>query len=152
MLCILADILTPWNLLMVAHLLEFATNHYLITGAFVILLGLLIAYEMSKGGASLSTRELTALVNSDQGVVIDVRSKKDYTAGHIVGSLNFPQDKVLTRTAELEKYKDKTLIIVDAMGQHAGTTARELLKSGFKAAKLSGGISSWRGDNLPLVK
>lgn len=61
---------------MVAHLLEFATNHYLITGAFVILLGLLIAYEMSKGGASLSTRELTALVNSDQGVVIDVRSKR----------------------------------------------------------------------------
>ncbi|MBD1106632.1 rhodanese-like domain-containing protein [Pseudomonas amygdali pv. morsprunorum] len=134
---------------MVAHLLEFATNHYLITGAFVILLGLLIAYELSKGGASLSTRELTALVNSDQGVVIDVRSKKDFTAGHIVGSLNFPQDKVLTRTAELQKYKDKTLIIVDAMGQHAGTTARELLKSGFKAAKLSGGISSWRGDNLP---
>lgn len=152
MLCILADILMPWNLLMVAHLLEFATNHYLITGAFVILLGLLIAYELSKGGASLSTRELTALVNSDQGVVIDVRSKKDFTAGHIVGSLNFPQDKVLTRTAELQKYKDKTLIIVDAMGQHAGTTARELLKSGFKAAKLSGGISSWRGDNLPLVK
>ncbi|KAA8693042.1 rhodanese-like domain-containing protein [Pseudomonas syringae pv. tagetis] len=137
---------------MVAHLLEFATNHYLITGAFVVLLGLLIAYELSKGGASLSTRELTALVNSDQGVVIDVRSKKDFTAGHIVGSLNFPQDKVLTRTAELQKYKDKTLIIVDAMGQHAGTTARELLKSGFKAAKLSGGISSWRGDNLPLVK
>ncbi|MCJ2370532.1 rhodanese-like domain-containing protein [Pseudomonas sp. RGM 3321] len=137
---------------MVAHLLEFATNHYLITGAFVILLGLLIAYELSKGGASLSTRELTALVNSDQGVVIDVRSKKDFTAGHIVGSLNFPQDKVLTRTTELQKYKDKTLIIVDAMGQHAGTTARELLKSGFKAAKLSGGISSWRGDNLPLVK
>lgn len=93
---------------MVAHLLEFATNHYLITGAFVILLGLLIAYELSKGGASLSTRELTALVNSDQGVVIDVRSKKDFTAGHIVGSLNFPQDKVLTRTAELQKYKDKT--------------------------------------------
>ncbi|MCD5996737.1 rhodanese-like domain-containing protein [Pseudomonas sp. CDFA 602] len=137
---------------MVAHLLEFATNHYLITGAFVILLGLLIAYELSKGGASLSTRELTALVNNDQGVVIDVRSKKDFAAGHIVGSLNFPQDKVLTRTAELQKYKDKTLIIVDAMGQHAGSTARELLKTGFKAAKLSGGISSWRGDNLPLVK
>ena len=137
---------------MVAHLLEFATTHYLITGAFVILLGLLIAYELSKGGASLSTRELTALVNSDQGVVIDVRSKKDFTAGHIVGSLNFPQDKVLTRTAELQKYKDKTLIIVDAMGQHAGSTARELLKTGFKAAKGSGGISSWRGDNRPLVK
>jgi len=26
------------------------------------------------------------------------------------------------------------------------------MKSGFTAAKLSGGISSWKGDNLPLVK
>lgn len=137
---------------MVAHLIEFATNHYLLTGAFVVLLALLIAYELSKGGRSLSTRELTSLVNSDQGVVIDVRNAKDFTAGHIVGALNFPQDKVIARIAELEKHKAKTLIIVDAMGQHAGATARELLKSGFTAAKLSGGISSWRADNLPLVK
>ena len=138
--------------MMVDHLIAFATNHYLISGAFVILLALLIATELNKGGKSLSTGELTALVNRDEAVVIDVRPKKDYATGHIVGSLNFPQDKVLTRTAELQKYKDKTLIIVDAMGQHAGSTARELLKTGFKAAKLSGGISSWRGDNLPLVK
>jgi len=27
-----------------------------------------------------------------------------------------------------------------------------MLKTGFTAAKLSGGISSWRADNLPLVK
>ncbi len=138
--------------MMVAHLIEFATNHYLLTGAFVILLGLLIATELSKGGRSLSTGELTALVNRDEAIVIDVRAKKEFTSGHIVGSVNFPQDKILTRTAELEKFKPKTLIIVDAAGQHAGHTARELLKSGFNAAKLSGGISSWRGDNLPLVK
>jgi rhodanese-related sulfurtransferase len=138
--------------MMVEHLIAFATNHYLISGAFVILLALLIATELSKGGKSLSTGELTALVNRDEAVVIDVRAKKEYATGHIVGSLNFPQDKVMTRTAELEKYNAKTLIIVDAAGQHAGHVARELLKAGFKAAKLSGGVSSWRGDNLPLVK
>ncbi|WP_268799113.1 rhodanese-like domain-containing protein [Pseudomonas huanghezhanensis] len=137
---------------MVAHLIQFATQHYLLVGAFVILLALLIAYEMSKGGRSLSTGELTALVNRDEGVVIDVRTKKDFTAGHIVGALSFPQDKVISRVSELEKYKEKTLIIVDAAGQHAGTIARELLTAGFKAAKLSGGVSSWRADNLPLVK
>jgi rhodanese-related sulfurtransferase len=137
---------------MLQHLIAFATNHYLITGAFVILLGMLIAYELSKGGRSLSTGELTNLVNKDQAVVIDIRSNKDYAAGHIVGALNFPQDKVLTRTAELEKHKAKTLIIVDAVGQHSGSVARELLKSGFNAAKLSGGVSTWRADNLPLVK
>ncbi|WP_163014558.1 rhodanese-like domain-containing protein, partial [Pseudomonas viridiflava] len=69
-----------------------------------------------------------------------------------VGAINYPKEKIQTRTADLQKYKDKTLILADAHGQHAGNTAGELIKAGFKAAKLSGGISSWRGDNLPLVK
>ncbi|MGC5700033.1 rhodanese-like domain-containing protein [Pseudomonas sp. NFXW11] len=137
---------------MVAHLIQFATEHYLLVGAFVILLALLIAHELSRGGRSLSTGELTALVNSEQGVVIDIRPSKEYAAGHIVGALNIPQDKLAARVGELEKHKAKTIILVDAQGQHAGSHARELMKSGFTAAKLSGGVSSWKADNLPLVK
>ncbi|WP_407313264.1 rhodanese-like domain-containing protein [Pseudomonas sp. nanlin1] len=137
---------------MVAHLIEFATTHYLLVTAFVVLLVMLIALEMSRGGRSVSSRELTALVNSDQGVVIDIRNKKDFATGHIVGSLNIPQDKFETRKVELEKHKAKTLIIVDAIGQHSGTVCRDLMKEGYTAAKLSGGVSSWKSDNLPLVK
>ena len=55
---------------MVDHLIAFATAHYLLAGAFVILLALLIAHEMSRGGRSLSTSELTALVNKDEAVVV----------------------------------------------------------------------------------
>ncbi|SDV07150.1 rhodanese-like domain-containing protein [Pseudomonas mucidolens] len=137
---------------MVDHLIAFATSHYLLVGAFVVLLALLIAHEMSRGGRSLSTGELTALVNKDQAVIVDIRPAKDFAAGHIVGALNIPQDKLIARIAELEKHKAKTIILVDAQGQHAGGHAREMMKSGFTAAKLSGGISSWRADNLPLVK
>lgn len=137
---------------MLAHLIEFVTNHYVLSGLFVVLLALLIVTEMNKGGKSLSTRELTALVNSEEGVVIDVRPSKDFATGHIVNALNIPYDKVAERMSELEKHKAKTVIVVDTMGQHAGTVCRELKKAGFNAAKLSGGIGSWRGDNLPLVK
>lgn len=137
---------------MVAHLIEFATNHYLLVTAFVVLLVMLIMLEMSKGAKSLSPRELTALVNTDQGVVVDIRNKKDYAAGHIVGALSIPQDKLASRVGELEKYKGKTLIVVDAIGQHAGTACAELVKAGHTAAKLAGGVSSWRADNLPVVK
>ena len=137
---------------MVAHLIEFATNHYILVGIFVVLLALLLAHTMQGGGKSLSTGELTALVNKDAGVVVDIRTAKDFAAGHIVGAVNIPQDKLAARVAELEKHKAKTIIVVDAMGQHAGTACRELQKAGFTAAKLSGGISSWRGDNLPVVK
>ncbi|WP_374417101.1 rhodanese-like domain-containing protein [Stutzerimonas kunmingensis] len=137
---------------MLANLIEFVSNHYVLSSLFVVLLILLLITETRKGGKSLSNRELTALVNSGEGVVLDVRVKKEFDAGHIVDALNIPYEKLVSRTGELEKHKAKTIIVVDAMGQHAGTACRELQKAGFTAAKLSGGISSWRGDNLPVVK
>lgn len=137
---------------MLANLIEFATTHYVLSGLFVVLLALLIFTELRKGGQSLSSRELTALINSEQGLVLDVRGQKDFSSGHIVGALHIPYEKVAGRIAELEKHKAKTLVVVDAMGQHAGAVSRDLKKAGFNAAKLSGGIASWRGDNLPLVK
>lgn len=137
---------------MFANLIEFVTHHYVLAGTFVVLLVLLIVTELRKGGQSLSSRELTALVNSDKGVVLDVRSQKDFSAGHIVDSLHIPYEKMAARIAELEKHKAKTIVVVDAMGQHAGSIARELKKAGYTSAKLAGGIATWRGDNLPLVK
>lgn len=137
---------------MLAHLIEFATNHYVLTGIFVVLLVLLLVTELQKGGKSLSTRELVALVNRDEAVVLDVRNSKDFATGHIVDALNIPYEKLAGRMAELEKHKAKTIIVVDAMGQHAGSVASTLLKAGFTAAKLGGGIATWRGDNLPVVK
>ena len=137
---------------MVAHLIQFATDHYILVAIFVVLLVLLLLNEIRRGGQSLSNGQLTALVNAEKGLVIDIRPAKEYSTGHIVGAVNIPQDKVATRMTELDKHKEKTLIVVDAMGQQAGTICRELLKAGYNAAKLSGGVSSWKADNLPLVK
>jgi hypothetical protein len=53
---------------------------------------------MQGGGRSLSTG-LTALVNKDAGVVVDIRPSKDFAAGHIVGAVNIPQDKLAARMA-----------------------------------------------------
>jgi len=137
---------------MVAHLIQFATDHYILVAIFVVLLVALLVNEISRGGQSLSNGQLTALVNADKGLVIDIRPSKDYSAGHIVGAVSIPQDKLANRMAELDKHKEKTLIIVDAMGQQSGMVCRDLLKAGYTAAKLSGGVSSWKADNLPLVK
>jgi rhodanese-related sulfurtransferase len=137
---------------MLANLIEFATTHFVLSGIFVTLLALLAFSELRKGGQSLSSRELTALINREEGVVLDIRAQKDFSAGHIVGALHIPFEKITARMAELDKHKAKTIIVVDAMGQHAGAVSRDLKKAGYNAAKLSGGIASWRGDNLPLVK
>jgi len=137
---------------MPARLLEFALNHPLLCGAFTALLLLLIVTELRRGGKSLSSRELTALVNADEGLVLDVRPEKDFAAGHITGSLHIPYAALANRMSELEKHKGKTLIVVDAAGQHAGTVCRTLHQAGYKVGRLSGGIGGWRADSLPVVR
>ena len=137
---------------MFAKFVEFATNHYLLSAAFLAALALLIFSESRRGGRSITNRELTALVNGSQAVIVDLRSHKDFAAGHIVGALNIPFDKLAERMVELEKHKSHTIIVIDAMGQHSGSACRELKMAGYDAVKLSGGIANWRGDNLPVVK
>jgi len=94
---------------MFAQFIEFATNHYLLSGAFLAALALLIFSESQRGGRSISNRELTALVNGAQAVIVDLRSHKDFGTGHIVGALNIPFDKLAERMVELEKHKSNTV-------------------------------------------
>lgn len=135
-----------------AKFLEFITVHYVLSGAFLLIVVLLIVQQSRSSGRNLNTRELTAMVNRDEALVLDIRPKKDFASGHIVGSVNISSDQLKTRMAELEKHKDKTIIVVCASGMNAGAACTELKKEGFIAARLSGGISGWRGESLPVVK
>ena len=54
---------------------------------------------------------------------------------------------------ELDKHKSSPIILVDAMGQQAGSAGRQLRAAGFEnVMRLNGGISSWKESSLPLVK
>lgn len=134
------------------RLIEFVSNHYLLSSTFVVLAIALLLYETRRAGKTLSSRELTSMVNSGQAVVLDIRPAKDFSAGHIVDSINIPRDKVASRISELDKHKDKTIVVVCDSGMTAGPICIELQKAGFTTARLSGGINGWRGDNLPTVK
>ena len=135
-----------------AKFLEFMTVHYVLSGTFLILVVLLVMQQSRNAGRNLSTRELTAMVNRDEAFTLDIRPKKDFITGHIVGSVNISNDQLTTRMGELEKHKDKTIIVVCASGINAGGACSELKKAGFTAARLSGGITGWRSENLPVVK
>lgn len=120
-----------------------------------LLAALIIAYslrERVKSGLPVSPNELTALVNSEKAVVVDIRPSAEYKAGHLVDSLNVPYERINSDLGLLEKHKSKTIILVDKMGQYSGTVGRQLIKAGYDVRRLSGGISEWQGQNLPLVK
>lgn len=136
-----------------AQLFEFIGNHPLLVGTFAALLGLFISNEMRRGGRSVTAQQLVNMVNNEDAVVIDVRDSKEFEAGHIVDAINIPHTALESRMNEIDKYKDKPLVLTCKMGQHSGAAGTVLRKAGFEhVARLTGGVLEWRNQNLPVVK
>lgn len=132
---------------------EFIGNHPFLVGLFVVLLALFIRNEMRRGGRSVSPQQLVDMVNREKAVVVDVRERKEYQAGHIVDAVNIPSTNLEGRIDELKKYRERPVVVVCKMGQNAGTAGTLLRKHGFEnVSKLSGGMAEWRNQNLPVVK
>jgi rhodanese-related sulfurtransferase len=99
-------------------------------------------------------REATHLINKEDAVVVDVRSRDDYRKGHISGAINVAAADIKKESfGELEKHKSQPIIVVCATGQSAGESAAKLSAAGFeKVSVLKDGVSGWSGENLPLVR
>ena len=128
-------------------------NHPELVGSFFALLTAFIFLESRRGGQTVTAQQLTNLVNNEEALVLDVREAKEYREGHITGSTNIVFSKLKDSLSEIESHKEKPVIVVCKMGQHAGAAGKILHGAGFKQIKrLSGGIGTWKADGMPLVK
>lgn len=130
----------------------FISEQWLLVSVLLVLIYLFALNERRAGGKSVSANELTRLLNADKAVLLDVRERKDFEAGHVTGAVHLPHQKVAGSVAQLEKYRDKSIVVADKMGQHAGAVGKLLRKQGFEVYRLSGGMMEWQNQNLPVVK
>jgi rhodanese-related sulfurtransferase len=133
--------------------IEFATSHWMLVSALAVMFTALMWDSGQKAGPKVSAHEATALINSKNGLVLDIRDKADFNKGHIVDSLNIGNAQLLSRITELEKHKNAPIIVVCKSGQTASAASKTLKDNGFADVyRLSGGIMDWSNNNLPLVK
>ncbi len=135
------------------QLIEFATNHWELFAALLATLALLLFTESKKGGTSLSTHAAVQMINKENAAIVDIRLKKDFKTGHITDSINIPYADMDRRIGELEKYRNRPIIIVCNLGQTASGAVKKLHDAKFETvSRLSGGITEWKTQNLPLHK
>jgi len=135
------------------QLIEFVTNHYLLVAAWVFTLALLLWNESRKSGKSVTTAEATRLINKEDAVVLDIRNKKEWATGHITNAKHIPLAELDRRIAELEKFKQKPVIVVCNLGQTAGAATKKLMAAEFEnVVRLQGGMTEWKGQSLPIIK
>lgn len=137
------------------RLFEYTTNHPFLVAAAAILFVLAIIIEVrnrARGSNLISPNEAIQLANTG-AAVIDVRSAEEYQAGHIIDSRHIPASELASRAESLKKYKEKPVLVYCENGFASAAAARALRGLGFtKVATLRGGLTSWRQENLPLVK
>ena len=100
-----------------AQVLEFIGNHPLLVGAFVTLLLAFIANEVRRGGPSVSAQQLVNLINRENALVLDVRDRKEFSAGHIVDARNIPFGNLESRLGELAGEKDRPIVTCASTGR-----------------------------------
>lgn len=73
-------------------------------------------------------------------IILDVRSKDEFSGGHIKNSINIPVDQLSNNLSKM-KNKDKCIICCCASGMRSGTAKRILESKGYKAVFNGGGWS-----------
>ena len=141
---------------MLTQISEFAVNHPFLVLAFVVLLVLVFFNEMkiaTQRFASLTPAGAVQLMNNEDVVVLDVREPSETAGGKIAKAIQIPVGALKTRIGELEKHKDRTILVYCKTGARAGGACKELSRNGFdKVYSLNGGLLAWQEAHLPISK
>jgi rhodanese-related sulfurtransferase len=129
-------------------------NIFLIAVAFVS--GAMLVWPLVRrgaGGSSVNTLEATQMINRQDALMLDVREQAEFAASHILNARGLPASQIEARCGDIEKFKDKPIIVYCATGNRSNAAAAALRKAGFsKVFNLSGGFMAWQQAGLPVQK
>lgn len=99
----------------------------------------------------LSRAELVDRAGRGDVVILDVRPREEFLAGHIPGALSVPLDDLDAALARLPK---RTQVVAYCRGPYcvlAPQAIERLRAEGFKARRLIEGMPEWRLAGLPVA-
>ncbi len=96
--------------------------------AFIFILFLLTACSSKEGTITkINCDKMKEVMSSKEAVLLDVRSKEEYDAGHLDKAKNEP----LTKIDELEIDKETPIIVYCKSGVRSNEAAKMLKKNGL---------------------
>lgn len=138
-----------------SQFLEFVGNHPLLIAAFVAVVGILIYTEVTRltsGVKNLTPFAATQLMNEVDAVFLDVRDDAEFKKGHVIDARNIPVGSIEKRIQELDKIKEKDIVVYCDSGMRSQKAIGKLRKNGFeKLHQLAGGLVAWEKASLPVV-
>jgi hydroxyacylglutathione hydrolase len=96
----------------------------------------------------LDARAASARAAQNEALLLDVRERSEWDAGHAPGAVHIPYAELRERTGELPL--DRPIVTYCASGIRSSLAASILKPSGRDAANMRGGFTAWRNAELPV--
>jgi len=130
-------------------------------GSLVKALAALVLLAVGAGGcASASTPDrvtpealLASIGAGTAPVIVDVRTRREYEAGHVPGALHVPFYTLLVRQDDIPGPRERLVVVYCEHGPRAGVARFALRLSGFTDVRyLDGHMSGWKERGLLLSR
>ncbi len=112
--------------------------------SFLFLFMIMTLTGCAQSENSITMQELKdKLKSADKDfIVLDVRTPRELKGelGNIKGAINIPLQELDKRMDELKQHKDKEIYVVCRSGSRSAVATEYLLKAGYKAKNVSGGM------------
>lgn len=136
--------------------MQFVINNWHLFVGLAVVSGLLVwptLQQMMYGISSVGVSQALQLINHQAGVLVDVREPVETQTGRIPNSVLLPLSGMQQRLTELEKFKQRPVVLCCRSGQRSNRAAVLLRKHGFVSVyNLAGGVRAWQAENLPIEK
>ncbi len=141
---------------MLSQILEFISNHALLSLAFVLALAAVLFNEyrnLTAGFKAVGPLIATRIINDQDPLILDVRETSEIKDGIITDALHIPLGELPKRMAELEVHRQRPVLVYCRSGSRSASAARRLRRAGFETVyNLAGGIMAWVDQHLPVVR
>ena len=138
------------------RLAAFAAEHSIMVPALAVLTVAILYTEFSRltsGFKAVDPAGLTALINRQDALLVDVSGTSEFEKGHIAGAKNVQMSQFDADNKILAKVRELPVAVVCRSGTTSSEAARKLVKAGFKQVFwLDGGVAAWQQASLPLLK
>lgn len=91
----------------------------------------------------ISAEEAKKIIESEDVIILDVRTQEEYKTGHIENAVLLPLNDISSKAEELLQDKDAKILVYCRSGNRSATASKQLIKMGYTNVYDFGGIISW---------
>lgn len=80
---------------------------------------------------TISYEEAVELYDKGQAIIIDVRTPEEFSQSHVQGAINIPVNEIVERIKDVEKNKNKVIIVYCKTGKRSKIAKKLLEEEGY---------------------